>query len=106
VLVIFSLYAQPYRGAAIVGGRVKLLRGATDIWNQGTTNLTIGIYNAGSSDLQLSGWVSGSYLDSPSTTSATTYKLQGRPDSTGNAGVLDCQANTNTSTITLLEIGA
>ena len=50
-----------------------------------------------------------SYLDSPATTSATTYKTQGKIDSTANSRSLGFQ-RTNTgdtgSSIVLLEIGA
>ena len=43
------------------------------------------------------------YLDSPATTSATTYKLQGAIN-TGTG--IQFQKQSGTSTITLLEIGA
>jgi hypothetical protein len=43
-----------------------------------------------------------SYLDSPATTSATTYKTQiANPDGSGAVGT---QANNEYSTITLMEI--
>ena len=44
------------------------------------------------------------YLDSPATTSATTYKTQVKSD--GGSGVLVNRASTGTSTITLMEIAA
>ena len=56
--------------------------------------------------------VSGSFLDSPSTTSATTYKLQG---SVGNDGgtmtlnvpvTVDAQSGNAASTITVMEVSA
>jgi hypothetical protein len=43
------------------------------------------------------------YLDSPATTSATTYKLQGKNGSASDTVYFN---NAGTSTITLLEIGA
>jgi hypothetical protein len=46
------------------------------------------------------------YLDSPATTSATTYKMQGAVFSTANSGACNFQYGNNPSTITLLEIGA
>ena len=106
VLVLVNQYAQAYKAADLAAGMIKLVRGATDILNQSNTNLTIGVYEGSSVNLQISGFVTFSYLDSPSTTSATTYKLQGKVPNTSASHVLDCQANTNTSTITLLEIGA
>jgi hypothetical protein len=51
-----------------------------------------------------SGTISASYLDSPATTSATTYKTQ-----FGNApggGTCSTQVNNDVSTITLMEIAA
>ena len=46
------------------------------------------------------------YLDSPSTTSAITYKTQGRAKNTANVGTLICQESSTTSVIIALEIGA
>ena len=78
----------------------KLFRGATEISNLGNlflfTNSTLQIYGT---------TVSASYLDSPSTTSATTYKTQFA--STDNNAAINVQANSqHTSYITLMEIGA
>jgi hypothetical protein len=47
-----------------------------------------------------------SYLDSPSTTSAITYKTQGAVRYTANSGNVVFQPNTSTSTMILMEIGA
>ena len=55
----------------------------------------------------VSGCVSGAsacYLDSPATTSATTYKTQFRRG--GGSGTSYVQDNSSTSTITLMEIAA
>lgn len=46
------------------------------------------------------------YLDSPATTSAITYKTQGRAKNTANVGTLICQESSTTSVIIALEIGA
>jgi hypothetical protein len=46
--------------------------------------------------------VSTNYLDSPATTSATTYKTQ--VSSGANNAVIEVQASSSTSTITLMEI--
>jgi len=77
----------------------KLLRGATSIivfeYQAGWTN------SAASNG---SGACSTNYLDSPATTSATTYKVQyANPANTGNAYA---QIGSSTSTITLMEIAA
>jgi hypothetical protein len=47
-----------------------------------------------------------SYLDSPSTTSATTYKTQGRITTANNNNTIVFQSDSGTSTITLMEIAA
>jgi hypothetical protein len=79
---------------------IKLLRGGTVIQTIGELFLFTG------TALELYGTtVSTSYLDSPATTSATTYKTQFA--NTNNTADVFVQANSqHTSTITLLEIGA
>ena len=82
--------------------RLKLLRGATDILYfsdiAGRTNTTAANYV---------GSISASYLDSPATTSATTYKTQFSSLS-GNSVVVvqGYQSTAVNSTITLMEIAA
>lgn len=46
------------------------------------------------------------YLDSPATTSATTYKTQFKAGLTSNSGSVQAQSASRPSSITLLEIGA
>jgi len=84
--------------------RIKLLRGSTDI----LLISDIFAYNAGLTFPNTGNTMSSNYLDSPATTSATTYKTQFR--SAGGSAVV-CQnfyaaQSNNTSTIVLLEIGA
>ena len=80
--------------------QLKLLRGGTDI-------LAIGQYFLLNSLAQslYSTTASAQCLDSPNTTSATTYKTQFRSEA--NTAFVEVQANSAfTSTITLIEIGA
>jgi hypothetical protein len=78
---------------------VKLLRGATNLTTFAVelayTNslLSLGVASA-----------STSWLDSPNTTSATTYKTQYA--SGNNNAAIQVQANADESTIVLMEIGA
>ena len=85
--------------AADRGAGLQLLRGATILLTNNyaieTTNQTAGPIGAS---------VSLCYLDSPSTTSATTYKTQ--VASSTNQASVNAQRNGQTSMITLLEIGA
>jgi hypothetical protein len=79
---------------------VKLFRGATEILVFGGG---AGFTNA--SDYNAFGSLSAAYLDTPATTSATTYKTQFHNG--GNAASVSVQTGDGaTSTIVLLEIGA
>lgn len=87
-------------GNAGSGISLRLLRGATEILI--FENLA-GYTNTSSANYI--GTISCSYLDSPATTSATTYKTQFR--NVANAASVSVQANTSSgSTITLMEISA
>jgi len=84
-------------GANGVGGTFKIMRGATNI----VTDVPNGFYASSGTDREGQAVFSYSYVDSPSTTSSTTYKTQfkkGQGDSV--------QTNVPVSTIILMEIGA
>jgi hypothetical protein len=76
---------------------IKLLRGATDIMTLGTD---LGL-NASATQSNI-GSASAMYLDSPATTSATTYKTQFKSDAGLNFGVV--QRNSVASNLILMEI--
>jgi hypothetical protein len=46
------------------------------------------------------------YLDSPNTTSATTYKTQGKVNTTANSGAVVFQHGNQPSYIVLIEVAA
>ena len=78
---------------------LKLVRGSTDI----ATFADNGLYT--NSALQLTGTTASiAYVDSPATTSSTTYKTQFK-NATASTSVF-VQSNSVRSSITLLEIGA
>ena len=87
------------KSASNTYGALRLQRGATELFFfEGIFALT------GSAIENAVGGSSVTYLDSPATTSATTYKTQVRnPSSTGSIFV---QGDSCSSTITLMEIGA
>jgi hypothetical protein len=86
---------------------VKLLRGSTDIYQPQSNRQAFGIANYPSSRYDNQLMYPITFLDSPNTTSATTYKLQGALLlSTGGNQLNFQQDNTGTSVITLIEIGA
>jgi hypothetical protein len=95
ILVIFNQFVS--KTGDIEGG-LKLIRNSCEILAVATANI---LYTATTLMIRTV-TVGASYLDSPATTSATTYKTQF--NSTG--ATFTCQQNPSTSTITLLEIGA
>ena len=100
VLVNFSNFVT--RSSTEILGYARLLRGATQLWDGEVNRYLI----VGATKVE-GGQSNGlSYYDSPATTSATTYKVQGRVDTTANSGSCTWQKNSCPSTITLLEIGA
>ena len=100
VLVLVSQQGC-YKSAASGNNAIslKLLRGATSIQQIATNlfyNTTVG---------EVSGSVSAAYLDSPATTSATTYKTQFYNYLAAASVSVQIQ-NVDLSTITLIEVGA
>ena len=89
---------------AFVASSAQIVRGATAIMTQQSVQSSDG---ASATDLSNGNMVALTYLDSPSTTSATTYKLQAKKRNGVNVIYnWDSGADTNNSTITLMEIGA
>jgi len=91
---------QKDSGDAANGLFLKVLRGATTLH----TYANLFLYNA--STTQTSGIWAYNYLDSPATTSATTYKTQLAARNTGSGSAVKVQQGSVTSTIILMEIGA
>ena len=94
VLVIVT--QNMYNSAATGEANIKLLRGSTDLFTHVAGWLGTSSANSGM-------W-SHAYLDSPNTTSATTYKTQF--NRAAGAGTIFCQVNTNLSSIILCEVSA
>lgn len=103
VYVIISMGFYISRNQTNLQSDVQLLRGATSIWTT-TSNNGISVAQL-NQPANMSGILPITYVDSPATTSATTYKVQAKVFSTANGMSLDCN-NYQTSVITLLEIGA
>lgn len=88
---------------------LRLLRGATSIYAPDQGNgIAYGSEFDGISPTYTAIYQMGNmaYLDSPATTSATTYKTQQRLFSTALSAQSFTQPSSSTSSITLLEIGA
>ena len=107
VLVLTSQPMYTARTADDTGGALRLLRGATSIYDVGGTGFyTIYMRSQGSNTAsELGNIVCMSYLDSPATTSSTTYKTQMRVTTAGSTPSIYAQIGTATSSIVLLEIG-
>ena len=108
VLIFVNQVYDLTRTAAGNGGEIKLLRGATTIFEPGLGDGYKSLYiSAGNAtDIQLTNIQSMAYLDSPATTSATTYKTQGKVYQTANSGTIRFQNGSSISNIILMEIGA
>jgi hypothetical protein len=99
VLVLVSQMGCMKTAAASTNAiNLRLLRGATDIAKIAGYGLDTG------TSLQQSASFTYSYLDSPATTSSTTYKTQF--SNINNGASVRVQQETELSTIILMEIGA
>lgn len=110
ILVIITQAVTVDRSATSAAARMQLMRGGTVLTELagGTHKNTYGAEFVGPTYMNIRGDRSIQYLDSPSTTSATTYKMQGGcSQQPGGATVtVFFQHESSISSITLLEIGA
>lgn len=111
ILILVNQQCYNERSAANNGGvGIKIVRGATDIFtpapNKDEINLVSVDAVGGVNTSVFATVLAFSYLDSPNTTSSTTYKTQGALRLTTNSCSSTWQSNSAISTITLLEIGA
>jgi hypothetical protein len=96
ILVITTGEMYKSNGSAINSLNLALLRGSTNIYVLGQQLLWTG------TALENSGNWAGNYLDSPATTSATTYKIQFKNEIA--ASTVSVQWTSKPSVITLMEI--
>lgn len=108
VLVLVSQHLRIYRGSQFQNGSWQLLRGASAIltYSAASSQGFMGIEANGATDTTLVQVGNMTYLDSPATTSATTYKTQIAVANTASSGYMRAQGDSVVSTITLMEIGA
>lgn len=106
---ILVTVAQQYnldRSSSIQSASFQIMRGASSVFDTGSNTTGPYIASGGASSISLGGYTTLMYLDSPATTSATTYSVQARVQYTANFGQIACQLASGKSTITLMEIGA
>ena len=101
VLVLTMQFAGCYTTSNYTSNYVKLMSGATDL----TTSANPALFYGGAtfSTNELDAVVTLTYLDSPATTSSTTYKTQFKQ---GNTGTAIINSGGSLSSIILMEIGA
>lgn len=105
ILILVNQAAGYFRATTAAGTSLKLVRNTTDIFTPGGASAQF-INIGGASSVEIKTIIPVQYLDSPSTTSSTTYKVQGRCFSTSSSGETVFQASNDQSTIVLIEIGA
>jgi hypothetical protein len=107
VLILITQMSNTSSSAATnKGSGIRILRDATSIYEPALGKYEMQYVQAGSGPIDVLFPISLSYVDSPATTSAITYKTQGALNSTSDSASLKYQIGGAISTITLLEIGA
>jgi hypothetical protein len=111
VLILISQNVYLSSGTAMyTSAGYQLVRNSTSVINySGSYDQAIGIYAetlSGTPNATLVTYMPVSYLDSPATTSAVTYKTQLKMSSTASSRATLCQQAGSTSSIIALEIGA
>ena len=105
VLIFTNIPIQWTRPARDGGLMVRLLRGSTSVFEPSSGTTEFFYFDASTGGNVLMQMQAGlQYLDSPATTSATTYKQQF--NNTYGTSTAVAQPNSITSTMILLEIGA
>ena len=103
-IIIFANHTcRLYRTANEIQGFFQILRGASSIR---TFDYALSLQLSGSITAAPGTIMALTYLDSPTRTSATTYKVQAKVNSTADSGQYQSQYGNGASIITLLEIGA
>ncbi len=100
IFILVSHHIKLKHATADSGGGWKIFRDTTEI-KASAVNYAMYAYTSHASEINIRGWQNWNYLDSPSSTSQITYKTQ---LSKYGGGELDAQANSNPSTMTLMEV--
>ena len=98
ILVLISQYLMIAGGSQSQIAYLNMVRGSTQIWE--SLNEAINSYDQGGSGVEIGAALCLNYLDSPATTSSTTYKTQTKKSGGGS------EVRWRSATITLMEIAA
>ena len=109
VLILASVLADMSKStASSQGGGISIVRNSTAVWtpnpNGASSPYTWYVQIGTGASVEFTQMMNLNYLDSPATTSATTYKIQGAVYSTANAGQVAFQAGNSPSNIIVMEI--
>lgn len=109
VLVMVGTNWEVFRSSVEASGYLIVLRGSTTIVNSSGNSFGLEAGLSTGARIYMDAWYAPSIVDSPATTSATTYKVQLACFSTGSSGRITVNSqgnNTQTSSIILMEIAA
>jgi len=108
ILVLVTQNFLSYVASGGRGGAYQIVRGSTaiNVIGPGGYEYTFDDSSTTVNGRNFRGTHTVVYMDSPATTSATTYKTQGKVTSTANNSQLQFQDNNTTNSIILMEIGA
>lgn len=107
---ILIFMSQPYvvsRTDVNQYGGFQIVRNSTAIYTpaqDGTSSFELGLSIGGATSAQLYNRYTACYLDSPATTSSTTYKTQMRSYYTSNGAFITAQPSNGTASIILMEV--
>jgi len=99
ILIFYSMCNQTQGSGTYGDYQLALYRGASSVWAIGNTN-----FGDVASFVNATNYDSGQYLDSPATTSATTYTIYGKR--TVRTLVMNEQGVSNLGVMIAMEIGA
>ena len=103
IMVIASIQWLLYRESTEISGSFKLLRGSTNI-SEHANAVHIEAGTTSQSRIISEGGYMIQRLDTPATTSATTYKVQFKTDYTANGSQMIVNRNNAPGCITLMEV--
>ena len=103
ILIIVSQPATLTRVANALNVNYQLLRGASSIFDAGRA---FGLFVLGATEIDATSVLNTVFLDSPATTSATTYKTQAKLNTTASSAAVVFQNASGVASITLMEIAA
>jgi len=108
ILILADIAAEAYRDGNYAGTGIRLLRGSTVIYDPSSSDnrAPIWCYSSNLSSIGGRHLVPMNYVDSPATTSATTYKFQGMCTHPASNGYASFNQSNGISNIILMEIGA